>query len=189
LTVLKHAAVNEAKAVADEDESAAKAECATGRRAKCLGLEARADQSRQRLEAARTALAQAGVVPSDPQARRLAITILLVSEEAVQLYQPLVLPLAISALGLLLLGDPQASEVGHADSVATGESINSREAHGEQERRNPMPDSDLVAILEEHQARHKARRAIIREAIDYCATKPELHVRMKELFPTVDLEL
>jgi hypothetical protein len=41
----------------------------------------------------------------------------------------------------------------------------------------------------EHQARHKARRAIIREAIDYCATKPELHVRMKELFPTVDLEL
>jgi hypothetical protein len=63
---LKRAAVNEAKAVAAEDEAAAKAECATGRKGKCLGLEARADQSRQRLEAARTALAQAGVIPIDP---------------------------------------------------------------------------------------------------------------------------
>jgi hypothetical protein len=65
-------------------------------------LEARADISRQRLEAARTELAQAGVVPSDPQARRLA-AILPVSEEPIQLYQPLILPIAISVLGLLLI--------------------------------------------------------------------------------------
>jgi hypothetical protein len=99
---LKRAAVKDAKAVADEDESAAKAECATGRGQKCLGLEARADTSRRRLETARTELAQAGVVPSDPQARRLA-AILPVTEEAIQLYQPLILPISISVLGLLLI--------------------------------------------------------------------------------------
>jgi hypothetical protein len=99
---LTRSAEKEAKAVADADESAAKAECATGRKAKCLGLEARAEQSRQRLKSARDAVAQAGVVPQDPQARRLA-AVLPVSEEAIELYQPLILPLAISALGLLLI--------------------------------------------------------------------------------------
>ena len=44
----------------------------------------------------------AGVVQSDPQARRLA-AILPVSEEAIQLYQPLILPISISVLGLLLI--------------------------------------------------------------------------------------
>jgi len=99
---LKREAVKDAKVVADEDELAAKTECVSGRKARCLGLEARANLSRQRLETARTAVAQAGVVPTDPQARRLA-AILPVSEEAIQLYQPLVLPLAIAALGLLLI--------------------------------------------------------------------------------------
>jgi hypothetical protein len=99
---LKRAAEKDAKAVADADESAAKTECATGRGQKCTGLEARADKSRQRLETARTELAQAGVVPSDPQARRLA-AILPVSEEAIQLYQPIILPVSISVLGLLLI--------------------------------------------------------------------------------------
>jgi hypothetical protein len=99
---LKRAAVDEAKAVAAEDEVAAKAECSTGRKLKCTGLEERAENSRKRLEAARTELAHAGVVPSDPQARRLA-AILSVSEEAIALYQPIILPLAISALGLLLI--------------------------------------------------------------------------------------
>jgi hypothetical protein len=70
--------------------------------AKCTGLEERAENSRRRLEAARTELAQAGVVPSDPQARRLT-AILPVSEEAIQLYQPLILPISISVLGLLLI--------------------------------------------------------------------------------------
>jgi hypothetical protein len=48
-------------------------------------------------------VAKAGVVPTDPQARRLAAVLPGVSEEAVQLYQPLVLPVAISVLGLLLI--------------------------------------------------------------------------------------
>ena len=69
---LTRSAEKEAKAIADADEAAAKAECASGRKTKCLGLEARADQSRQRLEAARDTVAKAGVVPTDPQARRLA---------------------------------------------------------------------------------------------------------------------
>ena len=99
---LKRSAADEARAVAAEDEAAAKAECATGRKAKCLGLEARAEASRKRLDEARTAQAQAGVVPSDPQARRLA-AILSVSEADIALYQPLLLPLSISALGLLLM--------------------------------------------------------------------------------------
>ena len=64
---LKREAVKDAKAVADSDEEAAKAECASGRKVKCQGLEARADLSRGRLEAARTDLAQAGTVPTDPR--------------------------------------------------------------------------------------------------------------------------
>lgn len=99
---LTRSAEKEAKAVANADEAAAAAECASGRKAKCLGLEARADQSRSRLEAARAAVAQAGVVPKDPMASRIA-AVLPVSEAAVQLYQPLVLPLSISGLGLLLI--------------------------------------------------------------------------------------
>jgi hypothetical protein len=100
--VLARSAESEAKAVAAADEVAAAAECASGRKARCLGLEARADQSRQRLEAARTAVAQAGVAPKDPMASRIA-AVLPVNEEAVRIYQPLVLPLSISALGLLLI--------------------------------------------------------------------------------------
>jgi hypothetical protein len=99
---LKRSAEKEATAVADSDELAAKAECATGRGTKCQGAEARADNSRQRLEAAREAVAKAGVAPTDPQARRLA-AILPVSEEAIALYQPIILPVAISAIGLLLI--------------------------------------------------------------------------------------
>lgn len=99
---LTRSAEKEAKADVIADEAAAKAECATGRKAKCLGLEARADQSRKRLEAARDAVAKAGVVPNDPMASRIA-AVLPVSEAAISLYQPLVLPLSISALGLLLI--------------------------------------------------------------------------------------
>ena len=59
---LTRSAEKEAKAIADAEEAAAKAECASGRKTKCLGLEARADQSRQRLEAAKDTVAKAGVV-------------------------------------------------------------------------------------------------------------------------------
>jgi hypothetical protein len=99
---LAREAVADAKAVADTDEAAAKAECSSGRKTKCLGLEERADQSRRRLEAARGAVAQAGVVPKDPMASRIA-AVLPINEEAIRIYQPLVLPLSISALGLLLI--------------------------------------------------------------------------------------
>lgn len=105
---LTRAAEQEAKAVADADEAKAATECsraakgADPRGPQCKAAEARAEASRQRLQAARDAVAKAGVVPTDPQARRLA-AILPVSEEAVQLYQPLVLPLSISALGLMLI--------------------------------------------------------------------------------------
>jgi hypothetical protein len=54
------------------------------------------------LEAAREVLAKAGIIHTDPQARRLA-AILPVTEEAVALYAPLILPVAISAIGLLLV--------------------------------------------------------------------------------------
>jgi hypothetical protein len=99
---LARQAEQEAKTSADADEAAAMVECASGRKARCLGLEARADSSRKRLEAARDAVAKAGVVPKDPMASRIA-AVLPVNEEAIQLYQPLVLPLSISALGLLLI--------------------------------------------------------------------------------------
>lgn len=98
----------EAKADVAADEAAAKAECARAvkgadpRGPACKSLEARADNSRKRLEAARETVAQAGVVPKDPMASRIA-AVLPVNEEAVRIYQPLVLPLSISALGLLLI--------------------------------------------------------------------------------------
>ena len=92
----------------DADEAKAAAECsraskgADPRGPQCRAAEQRADNGQQRLQAARDAVAQAGVVPKDSQAVRLA-AILPVSEEAVALYQPIVLPVAISVLGLLLV--------------------------------------------------------------------------------------
>jgi hypothetical protein len=105
---LTRAAEKEAKAAVEAGEAKAAAECsrapkgADPRGPLCRAAESRADQSRQRLQAARDAVAKAGVVPTDPQARRLA-AILPVSESAVALYQPIILPVAISALGLLLI--------------------------------------------------------------------------------------
>jgi hypothetical protein len=58
--------------------------------------------SRQRLATARNEQANVGVVPTDPQARRLA-AILPMTEEQIALFQPLVLPVAISLIGLLLI--------------------------------------------------------------------------------------
>ena len=106
---LTRAAEKEAKADVEADEARAAAECsraskgADPRGLLCKAAEGRADTSRQRLKAARDDVAQAGVVPTDPQARRLAAILPGISEEAIQLYQPLVLPTAISVLGLLLI--------------------------------------------------------------------------------------
>jgi hypothetical protein len=95
-------AVKDAKADVVAAEAKATAECATGRGPKCLQLEAKVEAARKRVEAARGEVAQAGVVPKDPMASRLA-AVLPVSEAAISLYQPLILPLAISITGLLLI--------------------------------------------------------------------------------------
>jgi hypothetical protein len=68
----------------------------------CKSLKVEAAEARKELTKARDAVVTAGVVPKDSQATRIA-AILPVSEEAVALYQPIILPLAISALGLLLI--------------------------------------------------------------------------------------
>jgi hypothetical protein len=105
---LAREAEKDAKVDAAADEAAAKAECAKApkgadpRGPACKSLEARAEASRKRLEAARDAVANSAVVPKDPMASRIA-AVLPVNEEAVRIYQPLVLPLSISALGLLLI--------------------------------------------------------------------------------------
>lgn len=105
---LAREAVADAKSEVEAAEAKAADECSRSlkgsnpRGPKCLAAEERADKSRQRLQAARDALAQAGVVPKDPMAIRIA-AVLPVSVEAVQLYQPLILPLSISGLGLLLI--------------------------------------------------------------------------------------
>jgi hypothetical protein len=131
----------EAKTVADQDELAAKSECASGRKAKCLGLEARADTSRNRLQAARDAVAQAGVVPTDPQARRLA-AVLPVSEEAIALYQPLILPLAISILGLLLIA--VGAHTPKRRKAAKRKSKRKRKALGPRKPKPPAPSVKVV---------------------------------------------
>lgn len=68
----------------------------------CKGLKVEVEAARKELTKARDAVAAAGVVPKDPMASRLA-AVLPVSEAAISLYQPLVLPLAISITGLLLI--------------------------------------------------------------------------------------
>ncbi|HXF53361.1 MAG TPA: hypothetical protein VNK52_04485 [Hyphomicrobiaceae bacterium] len=99
---LAEATVAEARAALAEREAAAARECSTGRGPICRGLEERAEAARARLAQARDALAQIGPPPVDPQARRIA-AVLPLTEAQVQLYQPLILPMTISLLGILLL--------------------------------------------------------------------------------------
>lgn len=99
---LAREAVKDAKAEVVAAEAKATAECATGRGPRCLQLEAKVEDARKRVEAARGEQAKAGVAPKDPMASRLA-AVLPVSEADIALYQPLILPLSISALGLLLI--------------------------------------------------------------------------------------
>jgi hypothetical protein len=106
---LAKAAVNDAKADVEANEAKAAAECsrapvkgASPQGPLCKAAESRVKEARERLQLARDGVAQAGVVPRDSQAVRLA-ALLPVSEEAIALYQPIVLPVAISVLGLLLI--------------------------------------------------------------------------------------
>lgn len=66
----------------------------------------------------------------------------------------------------------------------------------EKERRNPAPatatngENNLAALSKEftaermaaYRAQRALRRAIIQETVDYCATKPDLQMRLKDLF-------
>jgi hypothetical protein len=146
--------VKDAKVVADTDELAAKTECARApkgadpRGPACKSLEARAENSRKRLEATREKLAQAGVVPQDPQARRIAAVLPGITEEAVHLYQPLVLPLAISILGLLLI----AAGAHHPPKRRAPKAVVGRKRRRPAPRRKPQPKSlpDHVVRLPTH---------------------------------------
>jgi hypothetical protein len=104
-------AEHEAKDQLDKDEAAAADECKSGRGPKCTGLEQRADESRTRLQAARAAITAIGPEPIDPQARRIA-AILPVTVEQVELYQPIILPVTVSLLGMLLLSAAFAASRG-----------------------------------------------------------------------------
>lgn len=69
----------------------------------CKGLKDEAEAARKALAEARETIAAVGVAPQDSQAVRIAAVLPWVTEEAVALYQPIILPLAISATGLLLI--------------------------------------------------------------------------------------
>lgn len=92
----------DAKREADDSETEARRGCASGRGDKCKGLETRADNARQRLSRARLDVVAAGSPPLDPQARRVA-AMLNVTEQQVQLYGPIILPVTGSLLGALFL--------------------------------------------------------------------------------------
>jgi hypothetical protein len=95
-------AETEAAAQLATDEAAAADECKTGRGPRCTGLEDRAAASRARLSEARDAIAAIGPAPIDSQARRIA-AILPLTEQQVELYQPIILPVTVSLLGILFL--------------------------------------------------------------------------------------
>ena len=106
---LARTAETEAKADADKAKAKADVECSRSANPKvdprgplCKAAGERADTKTKALQAAREELVKAGVVPRDPMAVRLA-AVLPMSEEAISLYQPLVLPISISVLGLLLI--------------------------------------------------------------------------------------
>jgi uncharacterized membrane protein len=106
---LAEAAVTEAKAQVDSLKEKADAECSRSKNPKvdprgkmCTAAEERSDKAAQALKSARDEVVKVGPTPSDPMASRLA-AVLPVTEAAISLYQPLVLPLAISITGLLLI--------------------------------------------------------------------------------------
>jgi hypothetical protein len=105
---LAEAAVTEAKAQADTLKGKADAECSRSskkvdpRGPLCKAAEERADKAAKALKSARDEVVKIGPAPRDPMASRLA-GVLPISEADIALYQPLILPLSISVLGLLLI--------------------------------------------------------------------------------------
>jgi hypothetical protein len=96
-------AVDEARKAADTAEAEAVAECRSGKRLKCTGLEQRATEARERLAKARSELTKLGArTAEDPAARRIAV-VLGVSEAQIATVQPLLLPVWLEISGLVLL--------------------------------------------------------------------------------------
>lgn len=106
---LAKATETEAKAQADSTKGKADAECSRSSGPKvdprgplCKAAQERADKAAQALKSARDEVVKVGPAPRDPMASRLA-AVLPVSEADIATYQPLILPLSISVLGLLLI--------------------------------------------------------------------------------------
>lgn len=102
--------VTEAKAQADSLQAKADAECSRTKNPKvsprgptCTVAEERSDKAVQALKSARDEVVKIGPPPKDPTAARFAALVPGVTEEAYALVQPLVLPLAVSFTGLLLI--------------------------------------------------------------------------------------
>ena len=142
---LARSAERDAKAVADADEAKAVAECSRAAKGSprgplCTAAEGRADTSRQRLQTARDAVASAGVVS---QAVRLA-AILPVSEESVALYQPIVLPVAISVLGLLLISAGAHQQPARPTKVVR--KAKGKRKHKPRLSKGPQPSANVVPL-------------------------------------------
>lgn len=103
---VKIAAAERAEAAAqrrsDADDAAVRAACAPGRWQGCIAAEERAKQSRLELSNMRQKRVDAGDLPLDPQARRISAMTGL-SEATIQLWEPLILPITGSLLGIMFL--------------------------------------------------------------------------------------
>ena len=106
---LKKDAVEDAKADLDKLQAAEDRECNTAkpgadpRGPRCRSAEKRSEEGRTRLIAARGELAGAGVASKDPMVARIVAVLPGVTEGQVALFQPLILPVTISMLGILLI--------------------------------------------------------------------------------------
>ena len=96
-------AVAKAEVKVVEDESEAKSECRSGRRKKCLDREEEAEASRQRLIVYRETLAKLGAPGRDAQASRVTAMLPFITEQQVDTFQPLLLPVALAVISALLV--------------------------------------------------------------------------------------
>ena len=158
-------AERDAKADAERDEAAAVAECASGRKAKCLGLEARADAARARLEDARKALVNAGALPVDPQARRVA-AMLNVTEAQVQLYGPMVLPVTGSLLGVLFLAIGGTMERKRPPAAKSGAAAAQSTPKDASPVAEPAPVADIAKARQERNEGNVAKFMVAKMPAD-----------------------
>lgn len=101
---IARAAVTDADAEISSLAASARAECRGGRGRECRRLESELAAARSRLAAARVALADIGVAQEeDPLAQRIAAIVPGITQEQVNLYLPLLLPVMVPLLGIVLL--------------------------------------------------------------------------------------